>query len=78
MTRWSLTISNEVDKALRLYLAQSGGKRGALSHFVEEAVKEKLFYATAAHLKARNRTEDQQAILDTVEEALDWSRATRH
>lgn len=40
--RWSLKVSRETDKALRAYLGQTGGPKGDLSHFVQEAVKAKL------------------------------------
>jgi hypothetical protein len=36
---WNITVSEETDKRLRLFLAQIGGRKGDRSRFVEEAVK---------------------------------------
>lgn len=46
--RWSLKVSRETDEALREYLGRSGGRKGDLSRFVQQAVKERLRTATAA------------------------------
>lgn len=40
--RWSLKVSRETDEALRAYLGQTGGRKGDLSRFVQEAVQAKL------------------------------------
>ena len=40
--RWSLKVSRETDEALRVYLGQTGGRKGDLSKFVQEAVRAKL------------------------------------
>ena len=40
--RWSLKVSRETDEALRGYLGQTGGRKGDLSKFVQEAVRAKL------------------------------------
>ena len=40
--RWSLKVSRETDEALRAYLGQTGGRKGDLSRFVQEAVQGKL------------------------------------
>lgn len=37
-TRWSVTVSTATDRALRIFLAQRGLKKGDLSVFIEEAV----------------------------------------
>ena len=82
MTRWSLVISEETDQAVRLFLAQTGAKKGALSAFVERAVRDRLerserFFETAARLKERNARFDQQEILDAIDEAVADARAHR-
>ncbi|MEN8132154.1 MAG: putative toxin-antitoxin system toxin component, PIN family [Pseudomonadota bacterium] len=41
--RWSIVVRDEVDRALRSYLARRGTKKGDLSRFVEEAVQAHLF-----------------------------------
>lgn len=40
--RWSLKVSRETDEALRAYLGQTGGRKGDLSRFVQEAVQARL------------------------------------
>ena len=40
--RWSLKVSRETDQALRAYLGQTGGRKGDLSKFVQEAVRATL------------------------------------
>ena len=40
--RWSLKVSRETDEALRAHLGQTGGRKGALSKFVQEAVQARL------------------------------------
>lgn len=40
--RWSLKVSRETDDALRAYLGQTGGRKGDLSRFVQEAVRARL------------------------------------
>ena len=42
MVRWSLKVSRETDEALRAYLGQTGGRKGDLSKFVQEAVRARL------------------------------------
>lgn len=40
--RWSLKVSRETDQALRAYLGRTGGRKGDLSRFVQEAVQARL------------------------------------
>ena len=70
-TRWSLVVSEEIDRALRTYLAQQGLKKGDLSRFVEDAVKDRLFELTVKQVKNRNAVYSSVDILQTIEEALD-------
>ena len=39
LARWSVKVSKETDISLRTYLAEHGGKKGDLSKFIEQAVK---------------------------------------
>lgn len=78
MIRWSLVVSEETDKALRTYLAQSGGRKDDLSRFIEIAVRDKLFHLQVGQIKERNQQYDQQEILKTVDEAVEWAHADRH
>lgn len=40
--RWSLKVSRATDAALRAHLGRTGGRKGDLSRFVQEAVRAKL------------------------------------
>lgn len=77
MTRWSIVVSDETDKALRMFLAQAGGRKGDLSHFVEAAVQSRLFALTVERIKDRNAEFPQAELLDLIEEAMVDSRASR-
>lgn len=75
MTRLTLVLSNDTDRALRMFLAQNGGKKGDLSHFVEEAVRKRLFDLTVDRIKKRNSAYPPAEIMDAIEEALNAARS---
>ena len=52
VVRWSLVVSKETDISLRTYLARLGLKKGALSKFVEEAVRWRVLDRAVAETKA--------------------------
>jgi len=68
--RWSVMVPEDTDRALRLYLARTGGKKGDLSRFVDDAVLARLFDLTVDDVKERNRAQSQSEILEAIEEAL--------
>ena len=77
MTRWNLTIPEETDRAVRTFLARNGGKKGALSRFVDEAVRRRVLDLTVRGIKDRTVRYDQQEILDLIEAEVDAARADR-
>jgi hypothetical protein len=77
MTRWSLSIPEKTDRAVRTFLARTGGKKGDLSRFVDEAVRCRVFDLTVREIKDRNARYDQQEILDLIGEDVDATRADR-
>ena len=77
MTRWNLSISEQTDRAVRSFLAHTGGKKGDLSRFVDEAVRRRVLDLTVRQIKDRNAQQDQQAILDLINEEVDAARAGR-
>ena len=77
MTRWNLSISEQTDRAVRTFLARTGGKKGDLSRFVDEAVRRHVLDLTVRQIKDRNAGQDQQAILDLINEEVDTTRAGR-
>lgn len=77
MTRWNLVIAEKTDRAVRIFLARKGGKKGDLSRFVDEAVRRRVLDLTVREIKDRNARYDQQEILDLIDEELDAGRAGR-
>ena len=77
MTRWHLSISEQTDRAVRSFLARTGGKKGDLSRFVDKAVRRFVLDLTVRQIKDRNAGQDQQALLDLIDEEVDTARAGR-
>ena len=77
MTRWNLSIPEKTDRAVRIYLARTGGKKGDLSRFVDEAVRRRVLDLSVRQVKDRNVQYDQQEILDLIDEEVDAARADR-
>jgi Ribbon-helix-helix domain len=73
-TRWNIKVSGELDRELRIHLAEQGLKRGALSRFVEEAVREKLFRQTVEEVKERNTGYPPEEVEADVAEAVSEAR----
>ena len=69
MTRWNLSIPEKTDQAIRTFLARTGGKKGDLSRFVDEAVR-RMLDLTVQEIKDRNARHDQQKILDLIDEEV--------
>ncbi|MDE0171987.1 MAG: methionine repressor-like protein [Defluviicoccus sp.] len=77
MTRWSLSIPEETDRTIRLFLARNGGKKGDLSRFVDEAVRRYVFDLTVEQVKDRNAEHDQDELLRLIDSEVDAARAAR-
>ena len=77
MTRWNLSISEKTDRTVRTFLARTGGKKGDLSRFVDEAVRRRVLDLTVHEIKDRNAQHDQQKILDLIDEEVVTARAGR-
>ena len=77
MTRWNLTIPEKTHRAVRTFLARTGGKKGDLSRFVDEAVRRRVLDLTVREIKDRNARYEQQEILDLIDEEVDAARADR-
>jgi len=73
--RWNLAVSPDVDKSVRMFLAeQGGGRKGDLSRLVVEAVQDYLFDRTLKQIKAANAHLSEDEVSAMVDEALDWAR----
>ena len=77
MSRWSLSIPEETNLAVRTFLARKGGKKGDLSRFIDEAVRRRVLDLTVWQIKDRNARDDQQDILDLIDDEVDAARAAR-
>ena len=77
MARWNLVIPEETDRAVRTYLARTGGKKGDLSLFVNDAVRRRVLDLTVQQVKDRNAKFDQQEILDLIDDEVDAASAGR-
>ena len=77
MTRWNLSIPEQTDRTVRTFLARTGGKKGDLSRFVDEAVRRRVLDLTVRQIKDRNAGQDQQALLALIDEEVDAARAGR-
>lgn len=77
MTRWNLSISEKTDRAVRTYLARTGGRKGDLSRFVDDAVRRRVFDLTVRGIKDRNASCGQDDLLDLMDEEVDAARAGR-
>ncbi len=70
--RWNVSVSEETDRALRLFLAGSGrARKGDLSRFIEEALRDRVFEETARAIKEQNAEAGPEEIESAVAEALD-------
>ena len=77
MTRWNLSIPEETDRAVRMFLARNGGKKGDLSRFVDEAVRRRVFDLTVSQVKERNAEADQRETLGLIDDEVSAARAGR-
>ena len=68
--RWSVVVPEDTDRALRSYLARTGGRKGDLSRFVDNAVLARLFELTVEDVKDCNCLQSQEDVLEAIEEAL--------
>lgn len=74
-TRWQVHISEETDRAVRMHLARTGGKKGDLSKFVDEAVRSEILRRTVREIQDRNTDLTEQQAVELANEAVAWARA---
>ncbi|MDR3254164.1 MAG: ribbon-helix-helix domain-containing protein [Synergistaceae bacterium] len=72
--RWNVAVSADTDKSLRMFIAGRGGRKGDLSHVIEEAVRSYIFEQTAHQIKTANKGIKEGEMDEMIEEALDWAR----
>lgn len=76
-TRWTITVSEETDLALRRLLGARGMKKGDLSRFVEEAVRWRVFDETVQEVKSRNQDLSPEELERVIDEQVREARAEK-
>ena len=66
--RWSLKVSRETDKALRSHLGQTGGRKGDLSKFVQEAVRARLKVEMRIPRRPATTVRTREGLAEALEE----------
>ncbi len=75
MIRWNLSIPEETDRMVRSHLAQTGLKKGDLSKFVDEAVREAVLRRTIKEVRAQNADLSEDQAMELANEVVAWARA---
>jgi hypothetical protein len=70
ITRLTIVWSKDTDLALRSHLGAQGLKKGALSKFVEDAVKWRLFDRTVNQAREAFADLSPGELRDTIDEAV--------
>ncbi len=70
LTRLTIVLSKDTDLALRSYLGTHGLKKGALSKFVEDAVKWRLFDRTVSQVRDAFVDLPANALNNMIDEAV--------
>jgi len=73
--RWNLAVSSDTEHSVRMFLAsQGGGRKGDLSRFIEEAVRNYIFERAVEDAKATNINVSEADLSAIVNEAVQWAR----
>ena len=76
MTRWNLSIPDEADRLVRVFLARAGMKKGDLSTFVVDACRNEVLRRTVAEVQAQNADLSPEEAMRLANEAVASTRAT--
>jgi hypothetical protein len=77
-TRLTITLSKEVDLALRSYLGAQGMKKGDISKFIEEAVRWRIFQQTVREARAAFADVSAEELQKMIDEAVEDVRAKHY
>lgn len=77
MTRWNLTIPDDADRLVRVFLARLGMKKGDLSAFVVDACRREVLRRTLAEVQEQNADLSPEEAMRLAEEAVAAARAAR-
>jgi hypothetical protein len=75
-TRLTITWSSETDRALRSHLRSQRLQRGALSRFIEDAVKWSVFNHTVSHARDAFETIPADELSKMIDDAVTSVRRT--
>ena len=75
MTRWNLSIREETDRLVRVFLARTGLKKGDLSAFVESACRGEVLRRTVAEIHEQNADLSADDAMRLANEAVAAARA---
>ena len=78
ITRLTITWSKDTDLALRSYLGAQGLKKGALSKFIEDAVKWRLFDQTVNEVRQAFADVPADDLDNMIDEAVVSVRKEKH
>ena len=78
LTRLTITWSKDTDLALRSHLGAQGLKKGALSKFVEDTVKWRLFDQTVTRVRQGIGDVRDGELYDIIDEAVKCVREEKH
>jgi len=78
ITRLTITWSKDTDVALRSHLGAQGLKKGALSKFIEDAVKWRLFDQTVNQVRQAFADVPVDRLHGMIDEAVMSVRKERH
>jgi hypothetical protein len=73
-TRWTVSVSEDTDIAVRSFLAQRGMKKGDLSKFIEEAVKWRVLDQTMAEARGKFADLPPEELEAVIDEAVAATR----
>jgi hypothetical protein len=76
-TRLTITWSKQADLILRSYLGAQGMKKGAISKFIEEAVRWRIFHDTVREARAAFADVPPDELQKMIDEAVEDARARR-
>jgi hypothetical protein len=77
-TRVTITWSKETDLTLRSFLGAQGLKKGALSKFIEEAVRWRVFHQTVDAARARFADVPEDQLQKEIDDAVEAVRVEQY
>jgi hypothetical protein len=80
-TRWTIVVDSDLDRNLRRFLADRGGKKGDISAFVTQAVNKMLLREAMQASWARNKDlseEEITAFERLIEDEVKTARQQRY